>query len=166
MLYLWAFDYPNVYDKSSMSNSAVMDAGQDGTRRAADADAAGNPLPKPYLSVVSCNPPEATVMVCNYYDEYTYSIDGEPFAGNVAKVSGVSADENTVTVRISKDDAYCDISTTFNATGIEEATAGTAEGTATPATRYNLHRQRIDIPERGVNIIRYSDGTTRKVVVK
>lgn len=165
LLYIWRGNYLNVYDKSSMSNSVQMDTGQGGNRRAAD-DAAGVPLPKPYLGVVSCNPPEATVMVCNYYDEYTYSVDGEPFAGDVVKVSGISAAENMVTVRISKDDAYCDISTTFNATGIEETTAGAAEDTLTPATHYNLRGQRIDTPECGINIIRYSDGTTRKVVVK
>ena len=37
---------------------------------------------------------------------------------------------------------------------------------AREVARYNLNGQPIDTPERGINIIRYSDGSTRKVVVK
>ena len=40
------------------------------------------------------------------------------------------------------------------------------DGMAVPVTRYNVAGQQISTPERGVNIVRYSDGTTRKIVVR
>ena len=42
----------------------------------------------------------------------------------------------------------------------------TNEQKVTEVTRYNLQGRRTSMPERGINIIRMSDGTTRKVVVK
>ncbi|MBR1518155.1 MAG: DUF4965 domain-containing protein [Prevotella sp.] len=36
----------------------------------------------------------------------------------------------------------------------------------TPAARYNLNGQKLAQPEKGVNIIRYNDGSTKKVVVR
>lgn len=44
--------------------------------------------------------------------------------------------------------------------GIEDSKARTIEG------YYNLQGQRINEPQRGVNIIRYSDGTAKKVLLK
>ena len=37
---------------------------------------------------------------------------------------------------------------------------------ATEVARYDLQGRKIDKPQKGINIIRYSDGTTRKVVIK
>ncbi len=48
-------------------------------------------------------------------------------------------------------------------TGIDEAASG-AE--VTEVCRYNVNGQRIDSAQPGVNIVRYSDGTMRKVYVK
>lgn len=53
------------------------------------------------------------------------------------------------------------------ATGIYEITdGGSSAAEVHEVARYNLNGQPIDTPERGINIIRYSDGSTRKVVVK
>ena len=53
------------------------------------------------------------------------------------------------------------------ATGIYEITDGGSSAAGVhEVARYNLNGQPIDTPERGINIIRYSDGSTRKVVVK
>ena len=52
-------------------------------------------------------------------------------------------------------------------TGIEDLTA--EQATAEPAVevaRYNINGQRIAAPQKGVNIIRYSDGQTKKVFIK
>ncbi len=51
----------------------------------------------------------------------------------------------------------------FDTTGI----TGVAdeEGSKTEAI-YDLDGRRIDAPQKGINIIRMSDGTTRKVLVK
>ena len=51
-----------------------------------------------------------------------------------------------------------------DATGI----AGTVTGSngAEEVARYNAAGQMIDGPQKGLNIIKYADGTTRKVVIK
>lgn len=48
--------------------------------------------------------------------------------------------------------------------GIQETT--TANTTATEVARYNIKGQRLTDAEKGINIIKYSDGTVRKVMVK
>ena len=42
----------------------------------------------------------------------------------------------------------------------------TDENDDTETSRYDLNGRRLSSPQRGINIIRYSDGTTRKVLVK
>ena len=41
-----------------------------------------------------------------------------------------------------------------------------ADGGVHEVARYNMRGQRISVPEPGINIVRMSDGTTKKVVVK
>ena len=53
--------------------------------------------------------------------------------------------------------------TGIDTAGIESAGA---TATATETARYDLRGHRLSSPQRGVNIIRMSDGTVRKVVVK
>ena len=48
-------------------------------------------------------------------------------------------------------------------TGIKE---NMTEPAKEEVARYNLNGQRIATPQKGVNIIRFSDGTTKKVLVK
>ena len=59
-------------------------------------------------------------------------------------------------------------STGDDPTGIVEveAEAGTERTAAVEVARYNLNGQHITTPQKGVNIIRYSDGTMKKVLVK
>lgn len=51
-----------------------------------------------------------------------------------------------------------------NATGISHAPA--EQGAPTVTGCYDMNGRRIDAPRKGINIIRYSDGTARKVIVK
>jgi hypothetical protein len=54
-----------------------------------------------------------------------------------------------------------------NPTGIESIDVNnTSEGSPIEVARYNMNGQQIDAPQKGVNIIRMSDGTTKKVYVK
>ena len=57
-----------------------------------------------------------------------------------------------------------------NLNGEKDGTAGitsrAAASAATPAARYSLDGRRMEAPRRGVNIVRMSDGTVRKVLVK
>ena len=44
--------------------------------------------------------------------------------------------------------------------------SATSSSTATEVARYNLSGQKLATPTKGINIVKYSDGTTRKEVVK
>ena len=51
----------------------------------------------------------------------------------------------------------------FDATGIDKTTTSTD---VEEVSRYSLNGQRLAVPIKGLNIVKYSDGTVRKVVVK
>ena len=51
----------------------------------------------------------------------------------------------------------------FDATGIDKTTTSTD---VEEVSRYSLNGQRLAVPVKGFNIVKYSDGTARKVVVK
>lgn len=53
-----------------------------------------------------------------------------------------------------------------NPTGIESIDAEGDADAVIEIARYNINGQQIDAPQKGVNIIRYSDGQTKKVLVK
>ena len=91
---------------------------------------------------------EATITGLDYETEYRYvafvkTTEGETFYGDVRSFT-----------------------TGVNTTGISEIAHDDAAGDVHEVARYNLRGQCIDTPERGINIIRYSDGTTRKVIVR
>ena len=51
----------------------------------------------------------------------------------------------------------------FDAIGIDKTTTSTD---VEEVSRYSLNGQRLAVPVKGLNIVKYSDGTVRKVVVK
>ena len=51
----------------------------------------------------------------------------------------------------------------FDATGIDKTTTSTD---VEEVSRYSLNGQRLAVPVKGLNIVKYSDGSARKVVVK
>ena len=51
----------------------------------------------------------------------------------------------------------------FDATGIDKTTTSTD---VKEVSRYSVNGQRLAVPVKGLNIVKYSDGTVRKVVVK
>ena len=51
----------------------------------------------------------------------------------------------------------------FVETGVEGVTV---DGDATEVARYNLNGARLTAPQRGINVVRMSDGSTKKVLVK
>lgn len=51
----------------------------------------------------------------------------------------------------------------FDATGIDKTTTSTD---VEEVSRYSLNGQRLAVPVKGLNIVKYSDGSERKVVVK
>ena len=51
----------------------------------------------------------------------------------------------------------------FDATGIDKTTTSTD---VKEVSRFSADGQRLAVPVKGLNIVKYSDGTARKVVVK
>ena len=51
----------------------------------------------------------------------------------------------------------------FDPTGIDKTTTST---NVEEVSRYSADGQRLAVPVKGLNIVKYSDGTVRKVVVK
>ena len=51
----------------------------------------------------------------------------------------------------------------YDATGIKQVTTS---GDAKEISRYSVNGQRLDVPTKGLNIVKYSDGTVKKVVVQ
>lgn len=51
----------------------------------------------------------------------------------------------------------------FDATDIDKTTTSTD---VEEVSRYSADGQRLAVPVKGLNIVKYSDGTARKVVVK
>ncbi len=92
---------------------------------------------------------EASLTGLNYDSEYCYvafakTSNGETFYGELRTFT-----------------------TEKDPTGIGNIrTDNTNVGEVHEVARYNMQGQRISVPERGINIIKMSDGTTRKVVVK
>jgi len=68
---------------------------------------------------------------------------------------------NTITGKI-ENAAKCSISE-FKTTGISSVSEGTR--TAVEAERYTLDGRRITTPQKGINIVKYSDGRVSKEVV-
>ena len=87
------------------------------------------------------------------FDTYGYSVisnfehEGE---------STTSVPSNTVIVNLVTGDSHV-------TTGVEETVA---EGDVCEVARYSLNGCKLSAPQKGINIIRMSDGTTRKVLVK
>lgn len=51
----------------------------------------------------------------------------------------------------------------FDPTGIDKTTTSTD---VEEVSRYSVNGQRLAVPVKGLNIVKYSDGSARKVVVK
>ena len=51
----------------------------------------------------------------------------------------------------------------FDATGIDKTTTSTD---VEEVTRYSVNGQRLSAPTKGLNIVKYSDGSVKKVVVE
>ena len=87
------------------------------------------------------------------FDTYGYSVTSYfEYEGK----STTSAPSNTVVVNLATGDSHI-------STGVEETVAG---GDVREVARYSLDGRQLAAPQKGINIIRMSDGTTRKMLVK
>ena len=51
----------------------------------------------------------------------------------------------------------------YDVTGIDKVASS---ANATECSRYSVNGQRLSVPTKGLNIVRYSDGSVRKIVVR
>ena len=111
------------------------------------------------------------------YNKVAWSIvEGEEFAelspnglltakegkGNV-RVRVSSLDGSNLTDEIT---VYVDVPEYIDQEVIDGVERMKSDRDVTEVARYNLHGIRISAPQKGINIIRMSDGTTRKVMIK
>lgn len=83
------------------------------------------------------------------YDEFAYTV-------TAIREQGANYAE-------SDPSGYVTVNLSNNTTGIKSANAA---ADASTVARYNINGQRIGEAQRGVNILRMSDGSVRKVIVK
>ena len=106
---------------------------------------------------------------CHFDDMYCY-IETPIGANNI--FNGTDLSSSTLHVPAASLDAYkatkpwSQFGNIVALTELELSVQGTLDGGTTETVRYTLDGKRIIQPRRGLNIIRYSNGTTRKVMVK
>lgn len=80
-----------------------------------------------------------------------------------------AADDDLITKQItikldkSSEFGYFENIVEFDATGIDKVTTSTD---AKELSRYSVNGQRLSAPAKGLNIVKYSDGSVKKVVVQ
>ena len=65
--------------------------------------------------------------------------------------------------RLSKFGDYFENIVEFGATGINKTTTSTD---VEEVARYSVNGQRLSVPTKGLNIVKYSDGSVKKVAVR
>lgn len=103
----------------------------------------------------------------SYTHSYVFSLDGIPEAvltqPDYLRVIAVICDGRTGKFLNSNSSAYTSGKPFVDMSGVQAVeTAGEVVETA----RYTLDGRRLDAPAAGINIIRYSDGSVRKVMVR
>ena len=98
------------------------------------------------------------------YAEKVPKIDGFTFEGFDAKKCTLYVPKGTRDdYRLSDFRNYFENIVEFDATGIDKTTTSTV---VEEVTRYSVNGQRLSAPTKGLNIVKYSDGSVKKVVVE
>ena len=101
----------------------------------------------------------------HYSNTYTVTLDSEWNADNMHVVAFVGrpvADQSYI------DDVWVNNANVAKVGGNSTGISGvvTPDENATEVARYSIDGRQISKAEKGINIIKMSDGTTRKVIVK
>lgn len=97
------------------------------------------------------------------YAEKVPKMDSDAFKGCDAKNCILYVPKGTYDDYWLSEFGYFENIVEFDATGIDKTTTSTD---VEEVSRYSLNGQRLAVPVKGLNIVKYSDGTARKVVVK
>ena len=97
------------------------------------------------------------------YPENLPELGIEIFTGCDAKNCTVYVPKGTYDAYKSSEFGYFEKIVEFDATGIDKVTTST---NAKEVSRYSANGQRLSAPARGLNIVKYSDGSVKKVAVE
>ena len=98
------------------------------------------------------------------YAEKVPKIDSKAFEGFDAKKCTLYVPMGTYDdYRLSGFGYYFENIVEFDATGIDKTTISTD---VEEVTRYSVNGQRLSAPTKGLNIVKYSDGSVKKVTVR
>ena len=97
------------------------------------------------------------------YPEKIPILGGRIFNGCDAKNCTVYVPKGTYDAYKSSEFGYFEKIVEFDATGIDKVTTST---NAKEVSRYSANGQRLSAPAKGLNIVKYSDGSVKKVVVQ
>ena len=97
------------------------------------------------------------------YPENLPELGIDIFTGCDAKNCTVYVPKGTIDAYKSSEFGYFENIVEFDATGIDKVTTSTD---AKEVSRYSANGQRLSAPAKGLNIVKYSDGSVKKVVVQ
>ena len=97
------------------------------------------------------------------YLEKIPKLGSDVFGGCNAKNCTVYVPKGTYDAYKSSEFGYFEKIVEFDATGIDKVTTST---NAKEVSRYSANGQRLSAPAKGLNIVKYSDGSVKKVVVQ
>lgn len=97
------------------------------------------------------------------YPENLPELGIDIFTGCDAKNCTVYVPKGTYDAYKSSEFSYFEKIVEFDATGIDKVTTST---NAKEVSRYSANGQRLSAPAKGLNIVKYSDGSVKKVVVQ
>ena len=97
------------------------------------------------------------------YPEKVPELGTDVFNGCDAKNCTVYVPKGTYDAYKSSEFGYFEKIVEFDATGIDKVTTSTD---AKEVSRYSANGQRLSAPAKGLNIVKYSDGSVKKVVVQ
>ena len=97
------------------------------------------------------------------YPEKLPTLGTDIFYGCDAKNCTVYVPKGTYDDYKSSEFGYFENIVEFDATGIDKVTTSTD---AKEVSRYSVNGQRLTVPAKGLNIVKYSDGSVKKVVVQ
>ena len=97
------------------------------------------------------------------YLEKTPKLGKDIFKECDAKICTVYVPTGTYDDYLVSEFGYFENIVEFDATGIDKVTTST---NAKELSRYSVNGQRLSAPAKGLNIVKYSDGSVKKVVVQ
>ena len=97
------------------------------------------------------------------YPENLPELGIDIFTGCDAKNCTVYVPKGTYDVYKSSEFGYFEKIVEFDATGIDKVNTST---NAKEVSRYSVNGQRLSSPAKGLNIVKYSDGSVKKVAIQ